>query len=464
MNKWIKRSNAVVLSLAAIGIFIVLTLFLHSVKGFQLDLTKNKNFSLSEQTISTLKNLNQDVKIIAFTNPSSADPFITRQVSDLANEYKQRSSHITFEEHDILKEPSVAQQYQITDGSGVVLFISGDNRKEVSYYQMFNSQQDGSYSFSGEAQFTQALISLTSKTKHPVYFLSGHGEIPLSQMNVFQSALEGSNYEVKDLNLLRDGKIPDDAEILFIVGPQTDLSDKEAQLVGDYLKNKGRLFFSFGFNKDMATSWKNIDSLLNTYGIQDQHAIAIDTSRTSLGDPLTIVPEFGSHEITDKLQANGLLTLITQAITMKNDPNNATYDASVLLKSTDKAYGETNIADLLKSKTTNDANDIKGPLNLAYAVSTKDGSKPKAIVIGGFSFLHDQVIGQQGNRDFALNSVNWLDEQKDQVTIRPRQGDAYQQVTLMPSQANTIFIFTIVLLPLLFLLIGGWIWWRRRKG
>jgi hypothetical protein len=464
MNKWIKGTNAVVLSLAAIGIFIVLTLFLHSLKGFQLDLTKNKNFTLSEQTVNTLKNLKQDVKIIAFTNPSSADPFITRQVSDLAGEYKKLSSHITFEEHDILKEPSLAQQYQITDGSGVVLFLSGNNRKEVSYYQMFNSQPDGSYSFSGEEKFTQALITLTSTTKHPVYFLSGHNEIPLSQMNTFRSALEGGNYEVKELNLLREGKIPDDAEILFIVGPTTDLTDKEAQLIGDYLKNKGRLYFAFGFNKDMAAGWKNIDALLNTYGIQDQHAVALEPKQTALYDPLTIVPEFGSHEITDKLQSNGLLTLITQAIAMKNDDKNATYDAAVLLKSTDKAYGETNIADLLNGKTTNDASDIKGPLNLAYAVSAKDGGKPKAIVIGGFSFLHDQVIGQQGNRDFALNAVNWLDEQKDQVTIRPRQGDAYQQVTLMPSQANTIFIFTIILLPLLFLLVGGWIWWRRRKG
>lgn len=464
MNKWIKGTNAVVLSLAVIGIFIVLTLFLHSLKGFQADLTKNKSFTLSEQTINKLKSLDQDVKIIAFTNPSSADPFITRQVSDLAAEYKKLSSHIAFEEHDILKEPSVAQQYQITDGSGVVLFISGDNRKEVSYYQMFSGGQNGSYSFSGEEKFTQSIVSLTSKTKHPVYFLTGHNEIPLTNMSIFRSALEGENYEAKELNLLREGKIPDDASVLFILGPQTDLTDKEAQLIGDYLKNKGKLYFGFGFNKDMTTAWKNIDALLATFGIQDQHAIALEPKQTTLYDPLTIVPEFGSHEITDKLRANGLLTLITQAIAMTNDPNNATYTASVMLKTTDKAYGETNIAQLLQSKTTNDDKDIKGPLNLAYAVSAKDGGKPKAIVLGGFTPLVDQVISQQGNRDFALNSVNWLEEQTDLVTIRPRQGDAYQQITLTSGQANSIFIFTIVLFPLLFLVIGGVIWWRRRKG
>ncbi|MFC0211015.1 GldG family protein [Paenibacillus chartarius] len=464
MNKWIRGTNAAVVSIAAIGIFIVLTLFLNSLKGFQVDMTKNKNYSLSDQTITTLAGLKEDVKIVAFTNPQTADPVITRQVNDLVQEYKKRSSHITYEEYDILRNPSAAQQYQISDGSGVVLFLSGDNRKEVSFYEIFNVQQDGSYTFSGEEKFTQALVSLSSKTKHTVYFLSGHNEIPLSQMYTFQTALTNQNYDVKELNLLREGKIPDDAEVLFIVGPTTDLTEKEAALIGDYVKGKGKLYFAFGFNKDMATGWKNIDGLLAAYGIQDQHAIAIETKQTTLFDPLTIVPEFGSHPITDKLRSKNLLTQITQAIPMTSDSANAAYDASVLLKSTDKAYGETNIADLLRSRTANDANDIKGPLNLAYAVTAKDGGKPKAIVLGGFSLLDDRVIGQQGNRDFALNSVSWLNEQQDQLTIRPRQGDAYQQAMLMPGQANTIFIFTVILMPLLFLLVGGWIWWRRRKG
>jgi ABC-type uncharacterized transport system involved in gliding motility auxiliary subunit len=78
--------------------------------------------------------------------------------------------------------------------------------------------------------------------------------------------------------------------------------------------------------------------------------------------------------------------------------------------------------------------------------------------------LSDNEITVQGNRDFAMNSVGWLQELKDQVTIRPRQGEAYQQALILPNQANMIFYGTVVVFPLCFLLVGGLIWWRRRKG
>ena len=55
MNKWIRGTNATVLSIAAIGIFILLTIFLHSLKGFQVDLTKNKNFTTRTNDHDTQK-------------------------------------------------------------------------------------------------------------------------------------------------------------------------------------------------------------------------------------------------------------------------------------------------------------------------------------------------------------------------------------------------------------------------
>jgi hypothetical protein len=463
MNKWIRGTNAVVLSVAVIGIFLILTIFLHSVKGFQLDLTKNKSFTLSDQTISTLKNLDQDIHIIAFTNPGQNE-FVTRQVIDMAQEYKKRNSKITFDEYDMLKQPSMAKQYGVDEG-GTLVFEKGDQRKTVNFYEMFiaGQQQDGSYQFSGEEKFTQAIVSLTSKEKHTVYVLSGHQEIPMNQLSVLSSSLTGSNYEVKDLNLLREGKIPDDAQMLFLLGPQGDLSDKETELINAYLKDKGKIYIALGFNKDMATKWKNLDAIMSTFGIKDQHAVAIEAKQTTLFDPLTIIPEYGSHAITDKLSAYNLLTMMSLAVALNADDSVADWTKSPILKTTDKAYGETDIGQLIQSKTKNDNTDIKGPLNLGYAIENKD-NKPKAVILGGSTFLADQEIQNQGNKDFALNSIGWLQEQKDQVTIRPREGDAYQQALITPSQANTVFIGTIIIFPLLFLILGGFVWWRRRRG
>ncbi|TBL73065.1 GldG family protein [Paenibacillus thalictri] len=462
MNKWIRGTNAAVLSLAVIGIFIVLTIFLNSVKSLQVDLTQSKKFTLSESTENTLKALDKDVHIMSFTSDQT-DPFAKRQVVDLVQEYKKRSGKITFDEYDLVKQPSMAKQYEVDPG-GTIIVESGTQKKSIGFYSMFlPGQQQGEYQFSGEEKLTQALASLNSKEKHKVYFLSGHQEIPLNQMSVWKSSLEGENYEVAELNLLREGKIPDDAEALFIIGARSDVSDKESDLIKEYLNGKGKLYAALGFDKDMATKWKNIDALLAVYGIKDQHAVAIEPKQSVLFDPLTIIPEYGYHDITKKLSDYNLLTMLTLAVTLNVDMPSADYPSTVIMKTTDKAYGETNIDLLTKNQSKQDAADIKGPLNLGYAVETKD-NKPKAVVLGGSTFLTDQTISQQGNRDFAMNSVGWLQEQKEQVTIRPRPGDSIQQAMITGGQASSIFYGTVLLFPILFLLIGGSIWWRRRRG
>ncbi|MFH5187503.1 GldG family protein [Paenibacillus sp. TAB 01] len=461
MNKWIRGTNAVVLSLAVIGIFIVLTIFLNSSKTMQIDLTQNKQFTLSDQTVQTLKTLDKDVHIIAFTS-SQTDPLMSRQVSELVQEYKKRNGKIVFDQYDMEKNPEVAQQYEV-DPSGSLVVESGTQKKSIYYYDMFQQGQDqGEYNFSGEQKLTQALVNLNVKDKTKVYFLSGHSEIPLNQMTLWQSGLEGENYEVKDLNLLREGKIPDDAQSLFIIGPKTDLSDSEATVIKDYLNGKGKLYMALGFDENMTTKWKNIDSLLALYGVQDQHAVAVEPKQSKLYSPLTIIPEYGSHDITKKLQDYNLLTLMNLAISLSSQPV-ADYPATSILQTTEQAYGETDIAQLLQNKTNKDDKDIKGPLNLGYAVSDKD-NKPKAIVLGGSTFLRDDVISQQGNRDFALNSVGWLQEQKDQVTIRPRENPKMPTAAITGGQAQMIFYGTVLLFPLFFLLVGGSIWWRRRRG
>jgi ABC-type uncharacterized transport system involved in gliding motility auxiliary subunit len=460
MNKWIRGTNATVLSLAVIGIFVILTFFLNSLSGFQLDLTKNKNFTLSDQTVNMLKTLDKDIHIMAFTLPDDPE-YYTRQVSDLVQEYKKRNSKITFDQYDLRKEPSKAQQYNLTESSLVV--ETGDKNVTLSYSGMFNRNQD-LYLFSGEEKITQAINSLTSGEKHTVYFLSGHQETSQEQMTSFKSSLEGDNYTVKELNLLKEGKVPDDAEMLFIVGAQNDLSDKEAELVKTYLNGNGKLYLTLGFNKDMVSAWKNLDAIMNQYGIQDQHAIAVEnSSNSSAQSPYTIFPDYVAHDITNKLSEYNMLTMMSLGISL-DAKDTDTWKASPLLQTSKDAYGETDIESLVNSGLPKkDDKDIAGPLKLGYAVENKDG-KPKAVIMGGFTYLMDQDYSQQGNKDFALNSVNWLQEKKDQVTIRPREGDSTQTVQLTSGQAKTIFWATIVCFPLFFLALGGLIWWRRRKG
>lgn len=90
MKKWLRGTNTAVISIAVIGIFILLTFFLHSLKDFQLDLSKNKMYTLSDQTLGTLKDLGKDIHVTAFTNPQEdPDGVLTREVTDMVQEYSK---------------------------------------------------------------------------------------------------------------------------------------------------------------------------------------------------------------------------------------------------------------------------------------------------------------------------------------------------------------------------------------
>ncbi|TMV47224.1 ABC transporter [Paenibacillus mesophilus] len=463
MNKWIRGTNATVISIAVIGIFIIVTLFLNSMKGIQWDLSENKKYSLSDQTISVLKKLDKDIKITMFTGGGSADDSIMyRDIRDLLNEYKKRSDKITFEEIDPNRDPAKAQEYKI-DQAGTIIFEMGEKQKKVYSYELFMSgQAQGSYNFMGESKFTQSIMGMITDVKHPIYFLTGHNELPSAQIAMFRSSLEGENYAIKDLNLFKEAAIPADAEAVFILGPQTDLDPKEVALLKEYVQGKGKLFIAFGYSKDMQ-NMKNFDELLAAVNVKNGKAVVVETGRTLYNNPLTIVPNIEFHTITNDLADQNRVVVLPVAAALSTEAGNPDWKANALLKSTDKAYGETDLNQLTSNASKQDPADLKGPIDMAYAVMNKD-NKPKAIVIGNAQFLQDQILAEQGNRDFALNSVNWMQELTDQISIRPREEAAMQQAFIMPNKAKMIFYGTIVIFPLAILALGGAIWWRRRKG
>lgn len=467
MKNWIKGANAAVLSVAVVGIFILLTIFLHSLKGAQWDLTANKKFTLSDKTITTLKNLDQDVHAIAFTDPGQG--VVSRQIKDLLDEYQKRSGKFTWEEVDPKKNPSLAQKYEI-GAYGTIIFESGGKTKSVTSSELFGyGSQQTTYTFSGESKFTQALVDLTSGQKHIAYAITGHNEVTLSDASAFKGGLTNEGMDIKELNLFSAGAIPEDAETLIILAPQKDATEQEATLITDFVKNKGKLYMAVGLANEMA-KWTNWNKVLSAVGVQNDNALVIESAKTLSANPLTIVPQYGYHDIVTKLEEQRAIVALPAAMSLSMVKDFADYKLSALLRTSDAGYAKKNLAAFTSANTqlTQETikktdGDLAGPLDLAYAVTTQEG-KPKAVIIGNGMFLRDDWISEQSNRDFALNSAGWLNEQKDVVTIRPREEAAPAQVYISVSKQKMIFWGTIAVFPLAFLAAGGAVWWRRRKG
>jgi ABC-type uncharacterized transport system involved in gliding motility auxiliary subunit len=466
VKNWIKGANATVLSLAAIGIFILLTIFLHSLPGVQWDLTASKKFTLSDKTITTLKNLDQEVHAIAFTE--SGQGVVYTEIKDMLDEYQKRSGKFTWEEVDPKKNPTLAQKYSIAS-YGTIVFESGENTKSITSTELFGyGSEQTSYTFSGENKFTQALVDLTSGAKHIAYAITGHNELALSDAYEFRTGLENEGMEIKELNLFTQAAIPEDAETLLILSPQKDISEQEAQLIVDFVKNKGKLYMTVGLAQDM-DKWVNWNKVLEAVGVKNQNALVVESSKTLSQDPLAIVPQYGYHDIVNKLSEQRSIVVMPVAMSLGQVEGFADYTASAILNTTDAGYGKTDLSLFTGSSQVTQATiakkdgDLGGPLDLAYAISTTENT-PKAVVIGNGLFLRDDWIAEQGNRDFALNSAGWLNEQKELVTIRPREEMIPDEVYISLPKQKMIFWGTIAVYPLVFLVFGGIVWWRRRKG
>lgn len=459
MKTWLRRGNAAIISAAVIGIFVLLTYIFQSFPGWQWDVTKNKSFTLSEQTLSALASVQKPIAIKLFTTPND-DEVLVREVADMAEEYAKRNRHISFKRYDLLKEPSLAEQYKLTASS--IVFEQGSQRKTVGLFEMFQAGQGYSYQFSGEEKMTQALRSLASDKKTKAYVLSGHQEMTLAQMNVLRTSLQEDNVELEELNLLQKGSVPEDADLVMLVGMKQDVSDKEAELLQKYVEGTGKLYIALGFDEKMATEWPNIHRLLKSLGVESTNSVAVEPSEGLLYDPFTIMPDYNEHEMTEKLIQYRMMMTLSLSIPLKIGEND-TFEAREILHTTDKAYGETDIPRLVQEGSERDDKDIPGPLTLGAVVKSKDG-QPKAVVIGGSSYMADAYIYTQGNRDFALNSIHWLEENQDQVTIRPREKAAYQLAYLTPAQGKTILWVTVIGFPAVLLLIGAGLWWRRRHA
>lgn len=461
MNKGLKVINSGVFIASLIGIFVLIVL-ISGKAPWRWDWTQTGVNRLSEQTQETLKGLKETVRVYAFTDDSDTG----RQVEQLLRAYQKETDKLEVRLVDPVKEPSLAEKYEVQEYNTVV-FVKGDNEETVSPWDLIvPGSVQGSYGFRGEEQFTQALRNLTASQKPVIYLLQGHGEASASDVAGLRSYLTGEGNEVKELNLIRETRVPEDADVLVIAGPTSDLAAQEAKMITRYLDEGGKVLIALSPEKGMS-KWKNMNGLLKRLGIRASGDLVVDPERAYYGDPLTPVPRYVGHDITSELMERDMVTVLPRSTSL--EPVKGSEESlEQLLETSGDAFGETSWASD-EARVEKGKEDRPGPLTLAYAVTEKgegkdeDAGESRAVVIGSSAMFSGNAFTLQGNRDFILNAVGWLQGDETRVTIRPVERSLRQ--TYVPGgEALAIFLGTVVLLPVIFLVTGGAIWWRRRRA
>jgi len=419
------------------------------------DLTTQQAFRLSDQTRKVLDSLTSPITAYVVAKPDGFARF-----REILTAYEQASPNIRVEYIDADRHPARVKEWGVIN-YGTVVFEQNGRRLRV----MLNREQE----------LTNALIRLTKRRDVKAYFTQGHGERGLIRetrvsLTSALAALERDNYKIESLLLVQATTVPADASLVIVAGPSADFLPFEAELLQEYLWRGGRALFLL--DPVVGSNMRHLpvlESALAEWGISLGHDVVIDTidsARLPGADAsIPVIVTYPSHDATRDFSLLTAYPLAQSVRTMEGSKTTGRRSSDVV-RTSDRSWSTSSVDRVVRGKEPvfEERVDRRGPLALAVSVAQKvseGGRETRLIVVGDSDFAANALAGIQGNVDMFVNMTNWLTEQGDLISVRPR-GDGDQRITLTAVQFRGLQWFSVVAVPALIVLSGVRVWWRRR--
>jgi len=438
-------------TIIAILLFIGIMAFINYVSDrhhLRIDLTQTGMFSLADQSAKVLKGLDSEVMVYAFFQ--SPD----RRLRDLLDEFKIKSDKFNFKFVDPDREPELAKAYEIRQ-YGIVVVKSGENMEQVTDVN--------------EEKLTNAVLKVSRKDRKKVYFLTGHGEREIENIeregyNGAKQALENENYDIGTIMLAREGSIPEDCAALIVASPKIAPLENEIELIEQYMKGGGSVLLML----DPAQK-SGLEGFLADWDVEVGDDIVVDISGVGrlfgAGPTIPLVSDYPSHKITDEFNLMTFFPL-TRSVKPATQGGDG-LEIQTIIRTTARSWAERNYEQ--EPFRLDEEIDLKGPISIAIALKKEfaaetdtlegDGliesekNSARMVVFGDADFACNSYFSVSGNKDLFLNVVNWLAEEEDMISIRPRQMED-RRVSMTAAQSRNVFYLTVIALPLLLLVVG----------
>jgi ABC-type uncharacterized transport system involved in gliding motility auxiliary subunit len=472
-----RRRNARYGAIASVSVLVVLGIliavnYVSAKQNKRWDLTSNRQYTLSEQTVKLLRELKTPVKFVVFETDAEVDRIRVR-----LNEYTYQSGQVSVEYIDPDKRPVPAKEYEIQSYGTVVVEHMGRRERVVVPQGQAPPEQD----------LTSALVKVLNPTEKRVYFLAGHGEKDPTNTerggySSIIDSLRQDNFQWERLIIAQTNSIPDNATVLILAGPKTDLLEGEAALIRQYLSDRnGKLLVLLDppedFNKPAPLP--QIEAIVKEWGINATPSVVVDVSGlTKIATIPVAAPPYPDHAVTSRFQLITMYPVARAVVPAMGAPAERT--AQSFIQTAQRAWAETNLASLDPPDNLSqdpDKGDILGPVSLAAAVAVpakaeaaaagKEGEEQRppetrVAVIGDSDFVANAYLGIEGNRDLFLNTVNWLAQQESLIAIRPKEPSD-RRLTMTANHVMGVLWMSLVIVPALVIGAGVFTWWRRRE-
>lgn len=434
------------------SLFVILMMMLMILLGYlafsaraQWDISQNGRNSLSQASLSVLHKLNDSIEITAYATEQDAKFGNLRQIiSDFVILYQRIKPDITLTFINPLEQPKIAQDAGVSVNGEMVVTYNG--RRE--HLTVINEQV-----------FTNALMRLARSEDKQIMVLAGHGERKFDgnanyDLGEFSKRLLVNGFNSRAVNLVTEQDIPINASMLVIASPQTDLLPGEVDKLLAYIDRGGNLLWLID-----QEPLRGLLPLAEKLQLTLSPGVVVDPKARQLKAPITFAlgVNYGQHATTRHFDYITVFPFARQIVMNENEE----WHGVSLVEVAPEGWVES--GDLDGDISFDQLYDVAGPVDIAGALSrTVRDREQRIVVIGSAHFLANNYLGNGGNLDFGINLVNWLAGDEDLITIQPR-ATRDSNLILSESALTVIVVGFLIVLPLLFLLCGVFIWWRRRR-
>ena len=470
-NKLLTNTIAtILLIIVIIDVYILANIVLNNVTLPEFDFTENKVYSLSEETKTKLKNLEQEV-LITLINYTENETVIK-----FAEKYVIFNKNIDIEKiNDLASRKDLMEKYSLETTDTLIVISSGENEATLSEWDLYTYDYSTYETIDRtEEAITNAIVEVTTRNKPKIYFMSNHAAYQVDRyFATIMSSMEEDANEVDTLDLLTHGSVPEDCNTLVITTLSEDITEFERDEIIKYINKGGEILILNGADIT-EKNLPNYQDILNQYGITVEKGVIFEgnTSNMLYGYPDFIIEKMSNNSLTENLNMN-LSVCLADSASIKLDADKAkelNVEYEELVNTSNEAFIRTDLSVGTAGRTEKDSKAGKFVVGAIANKKIGENNNSKLIIFGNELFASDMPIQLSGyqyhiaelynNEDVVLNSIAFLNEREDTITIRK----SYDSVTYTATEMQHNIIMAIIfILPILIIIIGIIVWQIRRR-
>lgn len=470
-KKWLRDTFYTVLLIAIIfAVYYLINFAVEKINAEDLDLTSDKIYSISDFTRTKLGNLDKEVEI-DLLNMSQYEYII-----DFSNKYTQVNSNIKIERvDDLTSRPDLTNQYGLQDTDSLIVIKSGERETTLAMNDLYTYDYTTRETIDlTEEAITNAIIEVTIEEKPKIYFLTGHNNYSDNYFSIIKDEITSEANEVDSLNILTAGSVPEDCDCLVITTLKEDLLEAEKDKILEYANNGGKILLLQNSNI-LGIETPNFNAILDLYGFTISNGIIMEQ------DPNKMVygsPEFVISQVEDIINENinmnmNICVIDAGKIIFKDNETleNLGVTYKTIARTSDSAFLRTNLKIESASKKSEDEDASNAIVGALVTRKLENDKEAQMIVFSNTVFATNQTINMYNsyvvyandicnNNDAVINSISYLTQRTDTITIRKNADDVSYTVT---EAQHKIIVAIIFIVPTLVIIAGIVVWQIRRR-